>query len=83
MINIKPFKGLRPQKELVAQIACKPYDVLNTEEAKAEAKDNPYSFLRISKPEINFDNGIDMYADEVYQKGKAIFQSFIEKTWLQ
>lgn len=83
MISIQPFKALRPTKALAAQIASKPYDVLNSEEAKVEAKDNPFSYLRISKPEINFDNGIDLYADEVYQKGKAVFQSFIDNGWLQ
>ncbi len=78
MITIRPFKGLRPRKDIVDKVAAKPYDVLNSEEAKAEAKDNPYSFLRISKPEINFDTEVDQYADEVYQKGKEIFDGFIK-----
>ena len=78
MISIRPFKGLRPRKDIVDKVAAKPYDVLNSEEAKQEAKDNPYSFLRISKPEINFDTEVDQYADEVYAKGKEIFDSFIK-----
>lgn len=78
MITIKPFKGLRPRKDIVDKVAAKPYDVLNSAEAKEEAKDNPFSFLRISKPEINFDTTIDQYADEVYQKGKEIFDGFIK-----
>ncbi len=78
MITIKPFKGLRPRKDIVDKVAAKPYDVLNSAEAKEEAKDNPFSFLKISKPEINFDVTIDQYADEVYAKGKEIFDGFIK-----
>ncbi|MEZ5053429.1 MAG: DUF1015 family protein [Chitinophagales bacterium] len=78
MISIKPFKGLRPRKDIVDKVAAKPYDVLNSAEAKAEAANNPFSFLRISKPEINFDEPIDQYAEEVYQKGKEIFDGFIQ-----
>ena len=70
---------MRPTPELVDKVAAKPYDVLNSAEAKAEAKGNPYSFLRISKPEINFDEKIDQYADEVYAKGKEIFDDFVSK----
>lgn len=78
MITIRPFKGLRPRKDIVDKVAAKPYDVLNSAEAKEEAKENPFSFLRISKPEIGFDSPIDQYADEVYQKGKEIFDGFIK-----
>lgn len=78
MITIRPFKGLRPRKDLVAQVAAKPYDVLNSAEAKIETQDNSYSFLRISKPEINFDHSIDQYSDEVYAKGKEIFDGFVQ-----
>jgi uncharacterized protein (DUF1015 family) len=79
MITIRPFKGLRPRKDIAGQVAAKPYDVLNSAEAKAEAENNPYSFLRISKPEINFETDVDQYADEVYEKGKAIFDRFIRE----
>ena len=78
MITIRPFKGLRPRKDIADKVAAKPYDVLNSQEAKEEAKDNPFSFLKISKPEINFDTTIDQYADEVYVKGKEIFDGFIK-----
>ncbi|MCB0506905.1 MAG: DUF1015 domain-containing protein [Bacteroidetes bacterium] len=78
MITIQAFKGLRPRKDIVDKVASKPYDVLNSEEAKIEAKDNPFSFLRISKPEINFDTPIDQYAEEVYLKGKEVFDAFIK-----
>ena len=77
MITIRPFKGLRPRKDIADKVAAKPYDVLNSQEAKEEAKDNPFSFLKISKPEINFDTTIDQYADEVYEKGKEIFDGFM------
>ncbi|HMV14472.1 MAG TPA: DUF1015 family protein [Chitinophagales bacterium] len=83
MINIRPFKGLRPRKDIVDKVAAKPYDVLNSAEAKAEATNNPFSFLRISKPEINFENNIDQYAEEVYQKGKEVFTAFINENILQ
>lgn len=82
MISIRPFKGLRPRKDIVDKVASKPYDVLNSAEAKAEARENPYSFLYISKPEINFDMPVDMYADEVYAKGKERFDEFITKGYL-
>jgi len=78
MITIKPFKGLRPRKDIVDKVAAKPYDVLNSTEAKEEVSNNSYSFLRISKPEVNFEQQIDQYSDEVYQKGNEIFVEFIK-----
>lgn len=77
MITIRPFCGLRPRLDLVDKVAAKPYDVLNSEEARLEAEGNPYSFLRISKPEINFEEKINPYADAVYAKGKEIFDEFV------
>ena len=82
MITIKPFQGLRPRADLVAQVASKPYDVLNSAEAKAEAEGNPHSFLHISKPEINFDTPVDPYSDAVYEKGKEKFEEFMAQGWL-
>jgi uncharacterized protein (DUF1015 family) len=79
MITIRPFKGLRPRKDLTGSIASKPYDVLNSEEARAEVAENPLSFLQISKPEVHFEKGFNQYADEVYLKGKEKFQEFISK----
>ncbi len=78
MITIKPFKVLRPRKDIVDKVAAKPYDVLNSTEAKEEVSNNSYSFLRISKPEVNFEQQIDQYSDEVYQKGNEIFVEFIK-----
>ncbi|HNQ61231.1 MAG TPA: DUF1015 family protein [Bacteroidia bacterium] len=73
MAIIKAFKGIRPKKELVNQIASKPYDVLNDIEAKKEAEGNPYSFYHIIKPEIDFPEDFDHYAPEIYLKGKENF----------
>ena len=79
MITIRPFQGLRPRVDLVDKVASKPYDVLNSAEARVEAEGNPYSFLRVSKPEINFDHDINPYADEVYEKGKEVFELMIQE----
>ena len=73
MAVLKPFRGIRPKKELVKQVASRPYDVLNEKEARIEAKDNPYSFYHIIKPEINFPEGFNAYDTAVYKKGKENF----------
>src|SRR5215204_187438 len=77
MAIIKPFKALRPKPELAGKLASKPYDVLNAQEAKLEAAGNHYSFLRITKPEIDLPDGIDVHASEVYQKAKDNLDKFI------
>ncbi len=77
MVTIRPFRGLRPRADLTAQIASKPYDVLNSEEAKQEFQHNPLSFLQVAKPEINFDEPISPYADEVYLKGKERLENYV------
>lgn len=74
---IKPFRGLRPTRELAARVAAHPYDVLNREEALELAKDNPYSFLHINKPEVDVDPEIDVYDPRVYEKGSDNLQRFI------
>lgn len=79
MAIIKAFRGYRPSKELVAQIACRPYDVLSSEEAMAEAAGNPYSFYHVIKSEIDFPAETDHYAPEIYAKAKANIESNIEK----
>ncbi|MCO5232350.1 MAG: DUF1015 family protein [Chitinophagales bacterium] len=83
MVKIRPFRGLRPQIELSSRIASKPYDVLNSEEARIEVQKEPLSFLQISKPEVHFDSSISPYADEVYEKGNEIFKKFIAEGYLQ
>ena len=82
MATIKPFKGLRPPKELVEQVASRPYDVLNSDEARAEAAGNEKSLYHIIRPEIDFPVGTDEHAPEVYQKAGENFQKFQEKGWL-
>ena len=70
MTIIRPFKALRPVPELVEKVACKPYDVLDADEARAEAEGNPYSFYHVIKPEIDFPKGFDEHDKLVYAKGK-------------
>jgi len=83
MAVIKPFKGLRPTPRLAAQVAAPPYDVVNREEAKQLAAGNPYSFLRINKPEIDLDDAIDAYDPRVYQHGAENLQRYREEGILQ
>lgn len=78
MAKIKAFKGIRPITEKAQLVASRPYDVLNTEEARVEVKDNPYSFLHVVKPEIDFPASQNPYAPEVYKKGKENFKSFMD-----
>ena len=74
MAILKPFRGIRPVKDKAALVACKPYDVLNEKEARAECDGNPYSFYHVIKPEIDFPDDFDHYAPEIYEKGKSNFQ---------
>jgi len=82
MALIKAFKGIRPAINLVEKIAARPYDVLNSTEARVEAKGNPQSFLHITKPEIDLPQGIDQYSDAVYQKAKENYEQFKVDNWL-
>jgi len=77
MATIKPFAALRPRPELAHQICELPYDVMSSEEARQIAKGNPLSFLHVSKPEIDLPPGTDIYAREVYAKGKENFTRLI------
>ncbi len=79
MAILKPFKGLRPQKEFVKLVASKPYDVLNEKEARAEAGDNRYSFYHVIKPEIDFPDDFNHYAPEIYKKGKENFEKLMNE----
>src|SRR5579875_3871002 len=79
MATIKPFKALRPHNEYAAQVASKPYDVLNSEEARKEAGDNFLSFLHITKSEIDLPADVDVHSEQVYQKAKENLQNFIER----
>lgn len=82
MVVVKPFKGLRPPKQLVEQVASRPYDVLDSEEARAEAGDNEKSLYHIIKPEIDFPVGTSEYAPEVYARAKENFEKFQQQGWL-
>ncbi|NLJ08366.1 MAG: DUF1015 domain-containing protein [Sphingobacteriales bacterium] len=79
MAVIKPFRAIRPKAALASRVAAKPYDVLNSEEAREEAKGNPYSFYHIAKAEIDLEPGIDIHTDPVYQKGRENFYRMIEE----
>ena len=84
MAIIKPFKGYRPIAEKAKAVASRPYDVLNSEEAREEVKGNPDSFLYVVKPEIDLPPETDHYAMEVYEKGRDNFQALVDKgTFLQ
>jgi len=76
MSIVRPFKGLRVKPELAKQVASPPYDVLNTKEARAMADDNPYSFLRVNKSELEFDDSVNPYSDDVYERARKNLQKF-------
>ncbi len=82
MAKVKPFKGIRPPKELIEKVASRPYDVLNSEEARAEAGDNEMSLYHIIKPEIDFVPGTDEHDDRVYDKAVENFRKFRDNGWL-
>jgi uncharacterized protein (DUF1015 family) len=78
MADIRPFQALRPSADRVEQIASVPYDVVNTEEARAMAAGNPLSFLHVSRPEIDLPDGTDIYSDQVYRKALDNFDALIK-----
>ena len=82
MATIKPFRGIRPPKELVERVESRPYDVLESDEARAEAGDNEMSLYHIIKPEIDFPEGTSEYDPRVYEKAAENFQKFQDKGWL-
>ena len=82
MAIIKPFKGIRPPKELVEKVESRPYDGLDSEEARAEAGDNEMSLYHIIKPEIDFPVGTSEYDPKVYEKAAENFKKFQDKGWL-
>lgn len=82
MAKVKPFKGVRPPRELVEEVASRPYDVLNSEEARKEAEGNEKSLYHIIKPEIDFAPGFDEHDPAVYDKAVENFRKFQEKGWL-
>ncbi len=83
MAVVKPFRGIRPPKEFVEEVESRPYDVLDSEEARAEAGDNEKSLYHIIKPEINFPVGTSEYDPKVYESAAEHFKMFQEKGWLR
>lgn len=79
MAEIKAFRAIRPDTKYAAQLASVPYDVVNREEAKSLAKDKPLSFLRVIRSEIEFNDSVDPYSDEVYERAKENFLSFLSQ----
>ena len=79
MATIKPFKAYRPLPEFAQYMAAKPYDVLNSEEAREEASGNPYSFLRVTKAEITLPEDTYSYAEEVYKQARLNFDHFVDE----
>lgn len=82
MAKVKPFKGVRPPREMVTEVASRPYDVLNSEEARQEAEGNPKSLYHIIKPEINFEPGTDEHDPMVYDSAVENFNAFQQNGWL-
>ena len=82
-MKIKPFKGVRPPQELVEKVSSRPYDVLNSEEAREEAAGNDMSLYHIIKPEINFEPGTDEHDSRVYEEAKLQYKRFRLKGWLE
>ena len=79
MAVITPFRALRPKPELAAQVAAPPYDVVSLEEARQQAKGNPYSFLRIGRAELELDDNLDPYSPAVYEHGAKNLQQLIQR----
>lgn len=82
MAKVKPFRGVRPPRNLVEEVASRPYDVLNSEEARKEAEGNEKSLYHIIKPEIDFEPGFDEHDPAVYDKAVENFKKFQDKGWL-
>ena len=78
MSIVRPFKGLRPRPEYAAQVASPPYDVLSSDEARELVRGNPISFLKVNKPEVDFDTGTSIYGEQVYRRGKENLQRLID-----
>ena len=82
MSIIKPFKGFRPPVDIVEKLASRPYDVLNSEEARVECEGNPYSLLHVTKAEIDLPKGTDEHSPEVYLQVVKNYNLFKDLGWL-
>ncbi len=83
MAIIQSFKGWRPRRDIVSNVASRPYDVLNAAEAREEAKGNPYSFLHVVKPEIDLPEDLDPYAPKIYETGRDNFENMVSEGWMK
>lgn len=79
MATIMPFRALRPREDLAFAVASVPYDVVNRDEARILARDNPHSFLHVTKPEIDMANDVDPYSDDVYRAGATYLRKLIDE----
>ena len=79
MAVIRPFKGIRPRKDIVHKVAALPYDVMSSKEAREMLKGNPYSFLHVDKAEIDLDDSIDLYIKRVLRKSKENLNNMIKE----
>lgn len=82
MVQVQPFKAIRPAAELAKKVAALPYDVVNSQEAKELAAGNPYSYFHIDKAEIDLPSELSSYDEKVYQQAAANLAEFLEKGWL-
>ena len=82
MVTITPFKALRPEAQFAKQVASRPYDVLNSKEAKIEAEGNSMSFLHITKSEIDLPENIEIHSSTVYETAKENLQAFLSRNIL-
>lgn len=79
MAIFRPFRGIRPRKELAHKVAALPYDVMNSNEAREMVKDNPYSFLHVDRAEVDLDPSIDIYDRRVYEKARENLEELIRR----
>lgn len=83
MVDVQPFRAIRPNEQLASQVACLPYDVIDTNEARIESQDNPYSYYHIDRSEIAFEDDFNPYDPKVYELANQTLQQFLQKGWLK
>lgn len=83
MVDVQPFRAIRPNEHLASQVACLPYDVIDTNEARVESQDNRYSYYHIDRSEIAFDDDFNPYDPKVYELANQTLQQFLQKGWLK
>src|SRR5260221_9450359 len=77
MADLRPFRAFRPRPDIAERVACPPYDVISTAEARALAHENPFSFLHVTRPEIDLPDGVDEHSSEVYAKGRENLEALV------